>query len=96
MGKRLGKDKAFYGQNPPNGAMINFYLKEPLGDKESVAITIQDSKGATVRTINCTRLNPQAPQIPQGIPGGGGGGFGGFGGGAQQCNVVKGNFSGVS
>ncbi len=89
--KPLTSDKAFYGQNPPNGAMINFYLKEPLGERESIAITIQDSAGATVRTINCTRPNPQATPAPQGGPGGGGGGgFGGFGGGQQQCNAVPG------
>ncbi len=91
--KSLTSDKAFYGQNPPNGALINFYLKEPLADKETVSITIQDAKGQTVRTINCTRTNPQpTPQTPQGQPGGGGGGggFGGFGGGAQPCIAVKG------
>lgn len=86
--KPLTSDKAFYGQNPPNGAMINFYLKEPLGERETIAITIQDSTGATVRTINCTRPNPQAPAAPQGGQGGGGGG--GFGGGQQQCNAVPG------
>ncbi|MBK8304128.1 MAG: hypothetical protein IPK98_12265 [Chloracidobacterium sp.] len=88
--KPLTSDKAFYGQNPPNGAMINFYLKEPLGEKDTIAITIQDAAGATVRTINCTRPNPQAPAAPQGGQGGGGGGFGGFGGGQQQCNAVPG------
>ena len=89
--KPLTSDKAFYGQNPPNGAMINFYLKEPLGERETIAITIQDSAGATVRTINCTRPNPTAPAAPQGGQGGGGGGgFGGFGGGQQQCNAVPG------
>ncbi len=89
--KPLTSDKAFYGQNPPNGAMINFYLKEPLGEKDTIAITIQDSSGATVRTINCTRPNPTAPAAPQGGQGGGGGGgFGGFGVGQQQCNAVAG------
>ncbi|MFM9905514.1 MAG: WD40/YVTN/BNR-like repeat-containing protein [Pyrinomonadaceae bacterium] len=89
--KPLTSDKAFLGQNPPNGAMINFYLKDALADKETVAITIQDAAGATVRTINCTRPNPQPTPNPQAGPGGpGGGGFGGFGGGAQQCNVTKG------
>jgi len=89
--KPLTSDKAFYGQNPPNGAMINFYLKEPLGEKDTIAITIQDSSGATVRTINCQRPNPIAPAAPKGGQGGGGGGgFGGFGGGQQQCNAVPG------
>lgn len=89
--KPLSSDKAFYGQNPPNGALINFYLKEPLGERESVSITFQDSQGQTVRTVNCTRPQPQPTPTPQ--PGqGGGGGFGGFGGGGggQQCTAVKG------
>jgi hypothetical protein len=74
--------------------MINFYLKEPLKDRENVTITIQDSAGQTVRTINCTRVNPNAPQPTPGGPGfgggGGGGGFGFGGGGAQACNVTQG------
>jgi photosystem II stability/assembly factor-like uncharacterized protein len=87
--KALTSDKAFYGQNPPNGAMINFYMKEPLAARESVTITIQDSTGQTVRTINCTRPNPNPPTAPQGGFGGGGG-FRGFGGGNQQCNATPG------
>ncbi len=90
--KSLTSDKAFYGQNPPNGALVNFYLKSALGEKESVDITIQDAQGQTVRTVNCTKGKPEtagttAPQPPIG---GGGGGFGGFGGGAQQCTVLPG------
>jgi photosystem II stability/assembly factor-like uncharacterized protein len=91
----LTSDKAFNGANPPNGAMINFYLKEPLADRQNVSITIQDSKGQTVRTVNCSRPNPQAQQAQQAQqgPGGGGGGGGGFGfggGGGQQCTATKG------
>jgi hypothetical protein len=91
--KPLTSDKAFYGQNPPNGAMINFYMKEPLAERENVTITIQDAAGKTVRTINCTRPNPNAPQSPQGgqgFGGGGGGGFGFGGGGGQQCTANQG------
>ncbi len=92
--KPLTSDKAFYGQNPPNGAMINFYLKEPLATGQVVTITVQDSAGQVMRTQNCTRPQP-APTPGAGGPGGrfggGGGGFGGFGGGAgQQCSAVKG------
>ncbi|MBV9240383.1 MAG: glycosyl hydrolase, partial [Acidobacteria bacterium] len=87
--RSLTSDKAFYGQNPPNGAPINFYLKDPLVDRENVQITITDAAGQTVRTVNCTRPNPSAPQQPQGFPGGGGGGFG-FGGGNQQCTAQPG------
>ncbi len=96
----LTSDKAFYGQNPPNGGVINFYLKDNLADRENVSITILDSKGQTVRTQNCTRPNPQAAAAalaalagagrPGGGGGGGGGGFGGFGGGAALCNATKG------
>ncbi len=91
--KSLTSDKAFYGQNPPNGALINFYLKEPLADKETLTLTFQDAQGQTVRTVNCTRPQPQpTPQAQpgQGGGGGGGGGFGFGGGGAQQCTAVKG------
>ncbi len=41
------------GQNPPFGAMINYYLKSaPSGE---VRIRIEDSKGQLVRTINGTK-----------------------------------------
>lgn len=92
--KSVTSDKAYYGQNPPNGAIINFYLKAPLADREQVSITIQDAQGQTVRTVNCTRRAPQPQQ--GGGPGGGGqfggggGQFGGFGGGGQQCIAVPG------
>ncbi len=88
--KPVTGDKAFLGQNPPNGAVINFYLKEPLADKETVAITILDAKGETVRTVNCTRSAPVPTATPAPGAGGGGGGGGRFGGGAQPCVAVKG------
>lgn len=90
--KSLTSDKAFYGQNPPNGAIINFYLKAPLGDKEQVSITIQDAQGQTVRTVNCTKRAPQPQQQQAGGPGGGGGQLAAlFGGGAgQQCIAASG------
>lgn len=88
--RSLTSDKVFYGQNPPNGAILNFYLREPLAERETLSITVQDSSGQTVRTINCTRPQPSAtPQTQQG--GGGGGGFFGLGGGGQQqCTAAKG------
>ncbi len=91
--KPLTSDKAFYGQNPPNGAILNFYLKSALADRESVAITIQDSAGQVVRTYNCGRRPTTTPQTPQGQGfggGGGGGGFGGGGGGGNQCFAAPG------
>jgi len=88
----LTSDKAFYGQNPPNGAMIQFYLNEPLAQRESVTLTFQDSAGTVLRTVNCTRPQPTpTPQPGGGGGGGGGGGFGGFGGGGgQQCIANRG------
>ncbi|MBV9217161.1 MAG: hypothetical protein JO053_13410 [Acidobacteria bacterium] len=92
--KSLTTDKAFYGQNPPAGAYINFYLKEPLAQGTNVAITITDSKGTVIRTQNCTRPVPNAPAgPPAGFPGGGGGGGGGFnfgGGGGGGCTATQG------
>lgn len=89
----LTSDKMFYGQNPPNGAIVQFYLKEPLAERENVTLTFQDAAGQTIRTVNCTRPQPSPTPGAQGGPGGGGGGggFGGFGGGAaQQCTAAKG------
>ena len=90
--KPLTSDKAFLGQNPPNGAIVNFYLKENLADRESLTLTFQDAAGQVVRTVNCTRPQPTPTPNPAGPGGGGGGGgFGGFGGGGnQQCTASKG------
>ncbi len=98
--KPLTSDKAFYGQNPPNGAMINFYVKEPLNQGQNITITVTDAAGAVMRTQSCTRPQP-APVAGQGGPGGGGGQGGGGGipaqflaqfggGGGGQCVVNKG------
>jgi photosystem II stability/assembly factor-like uncharacterized protein len=46
-------DDPTVGQNPPYGAMINYYLKSaPASD---VKILIEDSKDQTVRTLNGTK-----------------------------------------
>jgi photosystem II stability/assembly factor-like uncharacterized protein len=45
------------GENPPYGAGINYYLKSAASG--NVTITIQDSKGQTVRTLN----GPQSPGL---------------------------------
>ncbi|MEQ1923463.1 MAG: hypothetical protein ABL952_13240, partial [Pyrinomonadaceae bacterium] len=87
--KPLTSDKAFYGQNPPNGAMINFYLKEPLASGQNVTITVTDAAGQVMRTQNCTRPLP-TPATPPAIPGFGGGGGGFGGGGGQLCTAGEG------
>lgn len=93
--KPLTSDKAFYGQNPPNGALIQFYLTDALAERENVTLTFQDTDGQTIRTITCTRPQPSPTPVAPGGPGGGGGGFGGGGGGfggggGQQCIANKG------
>ncbi|MGH9947156.1 MAG: WD40/YVTN/BNR-like repeat-containing protein, partial [Pyrinomonadaceae bacterium] len=85
--KPLTSDKAFYGQNPPNGALINFYLKDDLAARETVSLTFQDAQGQAIRTVNCTRPQPSPTPVQGGGPGGG---FGGGGGGNQQCIANKG------
>ncbi len=88
--KPLTSDKAFYGPNPPNGAIINFYLREPLAERENVTLTFQDAQGQTLRTVNCTRPQPRPTPGAQPQGGGGGGQFGGGGGGQQPCIATKG------
>ncbi len=70
--------KMFIAQNPPYGALINFYLKAKPAENERVRITISDKEGRTVREINCAERRPgqAVPQIGPGAGGGGGGGFG--------------------
>jgi hypothetical protein len=88
--------KEYRAPNPPNGAVINYYLKAKANDP--VRLTITDRSGKVVREINGTReaglnrvvwdLRYGAPQPPGGGPQGGGGRGGGGGGrgqGGQQA-----------
>ncbi len=93
-----GKDsnlgqKTFAAQNPPSGALIDYYLKADVNGP--VVITVADKGGKTIRTIRSTankagvnrvvwdlRYDPPTP-APGGGPGGGGGGGLGRGGGGQ-------------
>ncbi|HET9401702.1 MAG TPA: hypothetical protein VFO34_12205 [Candidatus Acidoferrales bacterium] len=54
---------AFEGANPPDGALLNFYLKNPLGERDRLTITISDSSGKTVREIQCRSPRAPAPGI---------------------------------
>ncbi len=85
-----GKDaaqgsKTFVAQNPPQGAMIDYYLKADV--QGPVTITIADSKGQTIRTIRSTANKAGVNRAVWDLrydgppPTPGGGGFGGFGGG---------------
>ncbi|MBI4913126.1 MAG: hypothetical protein HY823_10345 [Acidobacteria bacterium] len=96
--------KAFLGENPPNGAMIHYFLKEKPGEKESVRISILDGAGKVLRTLNGTGtpgVNRVVWDTRSEIPGmpppareagpGGGGGFGRFG--AQGPRVEPGTYT---
>ena len=46
--------QSFFGPNPPNGAIITYYLKNKPADKEKVKITITDKDGKYVRDMDGT------------------------------------------
>jgi photosystem II stability/assembly factor-like uncharacterized protein len=92
-----GKDsnlgqKTFSAQNPPNGALIDYYLKADVNGP--IVITIADKTGKTIRTIRSNAnkagvnrvvwdLRHDPPTPAPGSGPGGGGGFGRGGGGGQ-------------
>lgn len=86
LNQQLGGQKVFAGENAPRGTAISYYLKAPAtGD---VKISIADSAGRVVRTLDGTKtagLNrvmwnlAPTPRAGGGPGGGGGGGGGGFG-----------------
>jgi photosystem II stability/assembly factor-like uncharacterized protein len=47
--------KAFFGPNPPNGALIDYYLKTKPEEKERVRITVSDKDGKVVRELDGTK-----------------------------------------
>jgi photosystem II stability/assembly factor-like uncharacterized protein len=47
--------KVFYGPNPPNGAIVNYYLKAKPDEKERVRIAITDKDGKVVREMDGTK-----------------------------------------
>ncbi len=53
--------KWFAAQNPPYGALIQFYLKAAPSEKEPVKISILDSDGKLIREIHCTPLAAEGP-----------------------------------
>jgi hypothetical protein len=99
QGQYTGGQKYFAGGNPPRGAAISYYLKSAPGG--NVTITIADSSGRTIRTIEGSKrpginrvtwnLQPGPPPGQEGRGaggGGGGGGRGGFGGGVDPGTYV--------
>lgn len=76
-------NRIFTAPNPPNGAILNIYLKTALTGRERVNITITDKDNTTVRTLTCSPV-PVPGAVPEaGAAGGGGGGRGGRGGGGR-------------
>jgi photosystem II stability/assembly factor-like uncharacterized protein len=51
----FGGQKVFYAPNPPNGAIINYYLKAKPDDKDRVRITIADKDGRVIRDLDGTK-----------------------------------------
>ncbi len=62
------------GQNPPYGASLNFYLKNPPAERDRVRITISDASGKAVRELTCGATRPGGAAVAD--EDGGGGGFG--------------------
>lgn len=68
---------ATVGANPPNGAVVHYWLKsKPAKD---VAIEFLDAAGKSIRKFTGRVQTEGAPQTGGGPGGGGGGGFGGGG-----------------
>jgi photosystem II stability/assembly factor-like uncharacterized protein len=76
--------KLFLGPNPPEGALVTYFLKAKPGEKDEVKVVVKDASGEVVRTLTgpkeagVNRLNwdlrHEAP-IPREPGEGGGGGF---------------------
>jgi hypothetical protein len=86
--------KAFFGENPPNGLLISYYLKDKPAGTDQAKIIITDEAGTVVRELSGpanagvnratwdTRAESPIPPDPGGQRGpGGGGGFFGMRGG---------------
>ncbi|WP_410960235.1 hypothetical protein, partial [Salmonella sp. SAL4431] len=43
--------KAFFGANPPDGALLTYYLKAKPGEKDEVKVVIKDAAGGVVREL---------------------------------------------
>jgi hypothetical protein len=58
------------GENPPAGAIINYYLARAPEEKEEVKIEIFDSKGQLVRRFSSLKPPPQEPEsdVPEEQP----------------------------
>jgi len=51
-------------QNPPNGAVIRYFLGEELAEDVDVTLTFQDDSGEEVRSFSRTPGNEDDPKVP--------------------------------
>jgi photosystem II stability/assembly factor-like uncharacterized protein len=68
----------FQGPNPPEGAMITYYLQDKPGPKDEIALTVKGKEGQTVMNLRASKdkgLNrivwPLREEDPSGAGGGG-------------------------
>ena len=78
------------GHNPPFGAVLNFYLKANLGEKDRARLTISDASGKVVREIECQPARPEGARPAAGPGGPGGAGRGEGGPDARPCEAKAG------
>ena len=78
------------GHNPPFGAVLNFYLKSNLGEKDRARLTISDATGKVVREIECRPARPEGARPVAGPGGPGGAGRGEGGPDARPCEAKAG------
>jgi photosystem II stability/assembly factor-like uncharacterized protein len=45
----------FQGPNPPEGAMITYYLQDKIGPKEKISLTVKDKDGQTVMNLQAQK-----------------------------------------
>lgn len=63
------KERAYLdvGENPPNGAVLYYWLKD--GEKGPVSLTIRDAKGAVIRTLSSDDETLPVAKRPSAKPG---------------------------
>ena len=58
-----------YGQNPPNGAILDYYLKAAPKEKEEITLEILDSRGKVVRKFSNLKKPGEEGEAPPEFPG---------------------------
>ncbi len=58
-----------YGQNPPNGAILDYYLKAAPKEKEEITLEILDSHGKVIRKFSNLKKPGEEGEAPPEFPG---------------------------